>query len=87
MTRTTARRRAAISLRALTQRLTRRLKRDAKAVRSPRGRGDTRRGDLGDYFIVNTASGKVLDHHVTVKGLEKMARSLRVLAEWEEVEQ
>jgi hypothetical protein len=84
---TTATRRAAITLRALTQRINRRLEEHAKAVRSPRGRGDTRRGDLGDYFIVNTASGQILEHHITVKGLEKMARELKAIHAWEEVEQ
>jgi hypothetical protein len=57
---TTATRRAAITLRALTQRINRRLEEHAKAVRSPRGRGDTRRGDLGDYFVVRETPHQLL---------------------------
>lgn len=76
-------RRVTLTVRALTQRLNRRLAKDDQAVRSPRGRAS--RSQWGDYFVVNTRGG-VVDAKLTPKKLEAMARALGVLAEWEELE-
>lgn len=73
-----------VSVRALTQRLNRRLAQDDQAVRSPRGRAS--RSQWGDYFIVNKRTRGVVDYKLTPKKLEAMARELGVLAEWEELE-
>jgi hypothetical protein len=77
-------RRSKVTLAALRQRLNRRLKADHRTIRSPRGVAD--RSSLGDYFEVDTVSNVVVDCKLTVRKLEAMARKLKVLEPWEEVE-
>jgi hypothetical protein len=88
MTRASKTFRAQVTLRALIQRLNRRLASKDREIRSPRGRGgDTRvREELGDYFIVNPRSDELIERHVKVKDLEKMARDLDAIRAWEEVQ-
>ena len=74
-----------ITTRAMLQRLDRKLRREGKTLKSPRGWAD--RSALGDYFIVNLDSGKVADCKLTEAKLEAMARKLGALRAWEEVQQ
>jgi hypothetical protein len=70
--------RAPISLRALVQRINRRLAADGRTLRSPRGHGNA--APLGDYFVTD-------DRGVVVAGVqpEKLGREIGVLRPWEEV--
>jgi len=77
-------RRAAVTMRAMLQRLNRRLAKEHKMVKRPRGRGDN--PHLGRFFVVDTSSKLVVDTKVSPKRLEEMARQLGCLAAWEEVE-
>lgn len=88
MTRATRSFRARVKLRSMIDRMNRRLKGENRAIKSPRGRGgDTRvRAELGNYYIVNPQSEGLLEHHVTVTDLEKLARDLGAMKPWEELE-
>jgi hypothetical protein len=72
------------TMKAMVQRLNRRLERDSKVVRSPRG--DVDRSKFGNYFIVDTIRNVVVDAKLSPRQLEEMARQLGVLSEGEEVE-
>jgi hypothetical protein len=76
-------RRVEVSFVAMFQRLQRHLKKEHQMIRSPRGRAE--RDGLGDYYILDTYQNSVVDHKLTPKRIEEMARQRGVLAEWEEV--
>jgi hypothetical protein len=77
------RQRVAVTMRALTQRLNRRLKAQDEMLASPRGRRS--RFDLGDYFIVDARNGFIIEKKISPKRLEEIAREHGALKEWEEV--
>jgi len=78
-----------VTMRALIQRINRRLKREhqdgernletVKATRSPRARQD-----LGDYYLLNLERNLITGTHVD---LEKFGRELGVLQRYERVEE
>jgi hypothetical protein len=61
-----------ITERALVQRINRKLKGQGEALRTTRGR----RGDLGDFYVVDLNRNFVVDKHVD---LEECGRELGVL--------
>ena len=69
----------AISERALTQRINRKLASDMK--RLCKARGNVSR-DVGDYYVINYRINAVMQKDVDV---EKLARELGVLKAWETV--
>jgi hypothetical protein len=73
-----------VSLRAMMQRLNRKLEEEGKALKSPRGSAE--RSELGDHFVIDTRRNVVVAVKLTEEKLEAMARKLGVLAQWEEVE-
>jgi hypothetical protein len=68
----------------MVQRLNRRLERDSKVLRSPRG--DVDRSRFGNYFIVETIRNVVVHAKLSPRQLEETARQLGVLSDGEEVE-
>jgi len=80
---TLAGRHAQVTFTAVIQRLNRKLEKEKKAIRSPRGRTD--RSTLGDFYLLDTTSNLIVDMKLTPKGIEEMARERGVLAEWEKV--
>ena len=70
-----------VSMRALIQRINRKLAQDEQILRATRGDGRTRQ-EFGDYYIVNTRTNGVDANHVDP---EELARELKVLRDWEEV--
>jgi hypothetical protein len=66
-----------VSLRALTQRINRRLAADDQVLKAARGR---RMQAAGDYYIVSVRQGAVIARNVD---LETLGRKLGVLKEWE----
>jgi hypothetical protein len=67
-----------VSLRALTQRINRKLAEDGQIVRAPRGSRPHKADD--DYYIVDTKHNAV---HARGINLETLGRKLGVLKEWE----
>jgi hypothetical protein len=80
---TLAGRNAQVTFTAVIHRLNRKLEKEKKAIRSPRGRTD--RSTLGDFYLLDTTSNLIVDMKLTPKGIEEMARERGVLAEWEKV--
>jgi hypothetical protein len=76
-------RKATVSFDAVLQRLSRRLARDNRAIRSPRGRAI--RSSLGDRYIVDLNTYFVVDLKLTPRRIEAMAREMNVIEPWEEV--
>lgn len=77
-----------VSPRALIQRINRRLRRDADGdvpdiVRATRGRGNAWL-DLGDYYLLDQRRNFVIKTHVDI---EDLGRELKVLAEWERLDE
>jgi hypothetical protein len=74
---------AKITERALFARIDRKLAKDGERLR--RCRSDSRaHAELGDYYIVAGDRNTIETTHVE---LERLARSLDLLADWEELEQ
>ncbi len=69
-----------VTERAALQRINRKLKGDYRQVRKTRTARD--RGNLGEYFLLDTYRNFVVDTYVD---LETMAKSLGVMGEWETV--
>ena len=67
-----------VSLRALTQRINRKLAEDDQVLRAPRGNRPHKADD--DYYIVNTKINAV---HARGINIETLGRKLGVLKEWE----
>ena len=67
-----------VSLRALTQRINRKLAEDDQVLRAPRGSRPHKADD--DYYIVNTKINAV---HARGINIETLGRKLGVLKEWE----
>lgn len=70
-----------VSVRAVIQRINRKLKPDLEQLKVTRG-GELLRLDLGDYYILNFNHNWIAHKHVDP---EKLGRELGVLQEWEEV--
>lgn len=71
--------RASVTLRALTQRINRRLAQDGRQLRAARGGSS----DLGAYYIVDPDRGSVVTGNVDP---EKLGRELGVLKSWERLD-
>lgn len=69
-----------ITIRAVTQRLNRKLRLNAEMLKATRG---NQWKEFGDYYVVNFRKNVVTHTRVD---LEKMARALGVLKDWEKVE-
>ena len=69
---------AAVSERALIQRVNRKLRDVNEQLRRSR----TEDGELGRYYIVDLSRSVVAHHHVH---LDKLAQRLNVLAQWEQL--
>ena len=67
-----------VSLRALTQRINRKLAEDGQILRAPRGSRPHKADD--DYYIVDT---KINAIHARGINIETLGRKLGVLKEWE----
>ena len=67
-----------VTARALLQRVNRKLG-PHRQLRAAQGR---ERDSLGDYYLLDTKANAVRDHDVD---LEKLARRLRAMRDWEEV--
>jgi hypothetical protein len=63
----------AVTMKAMVQRLNRRLERDSKVLRSPRG--DVDRSRFGNYFIVDTIRNVVVHAKLSPRQLEETARA------------
>jgi hypothetical protein len=75
---------APVSVRALIQRLNRKLKSDDTIVKKTRP--DSRAwSDLGDYYVLDLNRNLIVDRRLDVDDLEKMGREKKVLADWERV--
>jgi hypothetical protein len=77
-----------VSVRALIQRINRKLRADADGapadeVHATRGQGRARL-DLGDYYMLNTRRNFISEHHID---LEDFGRELKVLAAWERLDE
>jgi hypothetical protein len=68
-----------VSLRAVLQRINRKLRDDGEAIRA--ARSERARSDFGDYYVVSDRSG-VWPTHVDP---EALAREIGVLQPWEEM--
>lgn len=73
----TARARVPVTRRALTQRINRALKKDARMLKTPRGEA---RNELGNYYVLDLNRNRVVEKHVDV---EAMGRALGVLQKFE----
>ena len=71
---------APISVRAVIQRINRKLKQDNEMLKATRG--DRWRHELGDYYIANFARNFIVGKHVDP---EALGRELGVVEQWEEV--
>ena len=72
-----------VSLRALEQRINRKLAKEYKRLcRSRRGREIN---NLGQYYIIDAYRNSVIDFHISEGRLANMAQELGVLADWEEL--
>lgn len=69
-----------ISLRALTQRINRKLKPDYQQLKTPRG--DRLWRDLGQFYILDYSRNTITAAHVNP---EALGRELGCLQQWEEV--
>ena len=69
-----------VSMRALIQRINRKLKPENETLKVLRG--DRWRNDLGNYFIVDFYRNVVVAQHVEP---EKLGRELEVLKPWEHI--
>jgi hypothetical protein len=67
-----------VSVRAVVQRINRRLKRDLEALKATRG--DRGRRDLGDYYHLDMNHNRIMGTHIDP---EAFARELGILAAWE----
>ena len=72
---------APVTMRAVIQRINRKLKADDEQLRATRGEGNAQR-ELGDYYIVDFNRNSVMRKDVDPA---KLARELGVLKPWEEV--
>jgi phosphopantetheinyl transferase len=70
--------RVPVSLRALIQRINRKLRPQHQALHTHRGRQG--RGYLGDYYVIDFNTNYIVAGHVNV---EALGRELEVLQEWE----
>jgi len=70
-----------VSMRALVQRINRRLKADDEVLKSPRGRNA--RQQLGEYFVLELTCNAVYDTHIDP---EAFGRKLGVLTDFEYVD-
>lgn len=70
-----------VTTRALIQRINRKLKPEQERLKTLRG--DRWRGDLGDYFVVDFFTNRIVAQHVDP---EKLGRELGVLQPWERVQ-
>ena len=69
-----------VTMRALTQRVNRKLKPDLEMLRVTRGA--QMQQDVGDYHVIDFRKNWITHKHVDP---EQMARDMGVLHEWEEV--
>jgi hypothetical protein len=67
-----------VSARALTQRINRKLAKEGKKLFKSRGHGAI--NNLGEHHIVELNRNMIDDSHVNI---ESLGRELKVLAEWE----
>jgi hypothetical protein len=72
-----------VTFRSVLQRLNRQLKKENKEVKEVRLKGDTDRTEYGEYFIVDTKRGEVVEMRLTAMKLAKMAHDIGVLKAWE----
>ncbi len=75
-----ARMKVPVSMRALIQRINRKLKPELEALKITRG--NQWRPELGDYYVVDLNRNSIIRKDVDP---EKIARELGVLRDWEEV--
>ncbi len=75
-------RRVPVSVRAVIQRINRRLKKDGQLLRACRW-NNWNRENFGQYYVVSTGTGRLIETNVE---LEKLARREHALELWEELE-
>jgi len=72
---------ASVNMRALIQRISRKLAKDERLLKRSRGARTVQ--NLGDYYLIDVNRNLVVDHQVDP---EALARELGVIAPWEKVE-
>jgi hypothetical protein len=72
---------ASVNMRALIQRINRKLAKDERLLKRSRGARTVQ--NLGDYYLIDVNRNLVVDHQVDP---EALARELGVIAPWEKVE-
>ena len=73
-------RRVAVTLRALLQRLNRKMEKEGKIIKAPRGRGPHH-----GHFVIDKKRGEVVTIDLDEEKLVAMARAVGVIEPWEEV--
>lgn len=74
-----------VTLRAVTQRINRRLRHDGRMLRMRRGNPQTIDFRKGPWYLVDVDRNWIVREHLNLADVEDLARELRVLEEWEEV--